>query len=1834
MQKKNYLRKTLALVMAFLMIVTMMPVNVMAADPTPSGSGGEPVAVPGGTSTRAVDTPDWEVSDEEANSEYWPLSARNRLVEPSKGDFIKNPTIEYGGSYNYTDQNSKDREVIKLLYKTNSSPGGAWKKMLLKFDKTLYQMIDWDSSQTGVWKNPSTNRGPANPLHFKTGIMTFTLEPKERAGSTNVVSFDIDKAGYKANVLEAPMHFVLKDQDTLKSANLPTSIEELTKDREPIIQMRITDKKYERVRMNPTKHRNGYSTYTPSTVIPRKDYRVGLIPQSQQDNAVPWIYAQDSYISYDKNRGYVDLTIRHNKATLTSLAFDPYIGLRTVMEDKFFNILAGSSYKKPDGTEVAEDSGAKIADVFLLNADEDPYGRGSTYENPITERKISVLRSQINDGKDGLKYIQVVGSDYNKTDYESNIKTQQNGKALDLLINGAVANSLKGVATVVRFYVQPDKFDKIINDSDLLDMTFYTTFTMQTKTPKDTFTGKVDKERVLKQGDELILDVGTSEFGISSAAGDRKITMEVGKRPHTVVFNAEVNAFGGTSLYWKDKTSYWWRIPYDMTLKEGTPIKIYMEGLKKLITEVRFYKNKDEQAKGNNGDFFTIKKDAEKTGDMQYARFAGNLKSPHVAKTQNEASIPEIFTEDNIIYGHTKVGNAIVRATGLGVDNTLLKQAYLTDEEDTFTTAGSGDNEEVIIDQKRSQAVIVNKKMEFGYEFSTKDAINPKDPLGATTGITNKKYKMLKDAPIAFTTEDFSINAVEKLPPIIEQVQAKVKFDLNGGYLGDDPAADKAKDPIVKIAPLNENYRYVVGEDKFPTTTPNPAYKANAFVGPNRRMVYPLKDDGNGKLVQDTSAEKVMASHTDQPLGGETYQAAFNRYNDELKRRLTEAEALPTGLGAPNAIRNAAIKEAQKDIDSFKLYIERFYTSKGIDITKSQLWLREFPGKESQLELKTADPKNEEQGKVFLGWSTRPLTKEESDEFGSLTELTYVKQWEDVDKAPIDKATAYRFTENSPIDKERTVYAVWGQAAIILHSNTIVNGELKDTTVIIPFTNDDKEYTVNQIDAITSGTITNPVKEDLKKKSTIKRIPLVPYKRDSQASSYDSRFLDFAQNRSTFVGWTTTQYKNDATSGFKAGLNNPRLADLDAGKVADTGSEKKSFLKKTEMLTYLVDNPVVSYLPNGMDLYIHESLDDIMKSGKQIHLYANYRPYFNVNVKPRYMKIKNKDYADIDKDGNYGEYDGDVEVDKKHDIDVALLYRTAVTDYSDPTVAQTATYNAINEEDLISGDKLIKTFTGISTDTLKWNVPGFDKDGKRLSYVAMVLPKGKTEADYKAFDETKWKDFGITVNVRKIINWDQVADANVPKNLHRDAGDVYGGKLAKTQVFTEKPDTFTSATSRKSEIRKGSTNEVNGYTIVMTNTPESLAKPLIKTLFNTDTEIKLDTSNVDVNDVKTINLRVPTTGTNFTTYTFTKNDQGKFICNEDSSKTVTVDAATKEITISSFNLKDLANKFVYATYANDAVTSEEGNEMIQKRLASNEVTEFEQVENKNGKPVVEMTIPGGSGNPSNPSKGTKYVVERKDPNTGTWTPVSGEKELGDEDRPGNPIKIDITGTVGHDDEIRIVAKEPDKTPTASKKSIKLDLRAPKVSGQAEDDAFRMFIDINAILDEYSKEGTVMVEVGTKGGPRTEGNIVIDNINPNKKSDKEYLVDILSKIPRESIKGIWVTAEDKFGNKTENEKLTYKPTKQIEVQYTDFRAGKSKFYMFLEGTTYNSATVTLKVTRSGHETTLDTFTINNTMTRYQLKKGGQAFKLEKGDILSIYAETSDGAHTNPHKITIE
>lgn len=1099
--KKNFVKQTLAWVLAAVMVITMLPVGVFAEE---DGLGFSPKIDQ--TAVRAVEAPDWDVSEEELETDYWPLTPDNRLVEVADGEAIRNPSIEYGGSYNLTDENSKIREVVTINFRTSAGPSVPWRRLLLKFDSELAQMIDWNRMQTGAWIQPQTNQSATTTINFNNGIKRFTAEPVDNVGSKYVYSVSLDDVKYKVPAIEAPMHFVLKDLDTLKAEKLPTSIAELTKDREPIVQARIVDKRYKRVYTMPSKRLNSYSTYTFSTIIPNKRYTAGLIPQSQTDNHFAWINAQNAFISYNKHAAspYVDLTIRHTKPGIETAGYiKNYVGLRTVLEDRFFNTLAGSPYKKADGTPVLEDTTERIADVFIISASEDPYGWKASYENPPAERRIPVLRSEINNGVDGLKFIQVVGTEYNQTAEEQNLKIKSSGKTYDTVVNGATSQTNKGVGTVVRFYVIPEKFEKLVAEADLLNMSFYTTFTSQTKTPKDTFTGKVDKDRDYKKGDILVLDpVGNTSF-----SSKNKMVLEVGERPHSMVFQYYSGGASKTPLQiQKGEEALTWEIPYNMTLKKDTPITLYADGIDTNITGFRFYTNETQQGLGDTGDFFTIDR-GQKTGDMQAVRFAGSLKAPNISKTQNEVSVPEIFTTDEQIYGHTQLGEAIVRVKGASKDGSkVLNQAYLSDENDTYKDVGSGDNKDSVIDQKRSQMVIVNKKIHPGYEVSTKSAINPKDPLGDNSTVTNKKYNLIKDAPLGFTIEDYSINAVEKLPAVIEQVQAKVNFDLNGGYLGDNANDDNAKKPIVKIAPLNENYRYLVdNETNFPTITVNPDYKANAFEGANRRMVQPLKaitENGKVKYVPDTEADPVMASHTDQPLGEETYETAFNRYRSELKARLKYEQDNVDG-NIP-AVQTANIKEIQQDQASFEKYVDRFYKDKGIDITKSQLWLREFPGKESQEDLRTENPKKE--NLEFYGWTTKKITDGKVEEYNKLKELTTQEQAEEVatiqgqladlyaqakrdrlaaadlreqaeSLGPVqkkkliaaaetleaqaqateakaanlekaDKTENFKFTENSPILSEMKVYAFYGPLKSEVTNPTQTYDEVKDKQYI------------------------------------------------------------------------------------------------------------------------------------------------------------------------------------------------------------------------------------------------------------------------------------------------------------------------------------------------------------------------------------------------------------------------------------------------------------------------------------------------------------------------------------------------------------------------------------------------------------------------------------------------------------------------------------------------------------------------------------------------------------------------------------------------------------------
>ncbi|EXF27123.1 hypothetical protein BA93_07455 [Finegoldia magna ALB8] len=985
---KFNVKRATATVLLAAMLVGSAPVNVFAEQPKLA-----PTKI--NTSVRAVDTPDWEVSDEEASSDYWQLSGRNRLITVSPADPIKNPTIEYAGSYNLG-----EREVIRIVYRTTSSASAVWQRLLLKFDADLDNMIDWDHSQTVAYKSPQTDRESTDIANTKNGTLRFSGVSRKDAGSDHVHGILLNDAVLKNTVIESGMHFVLKSPEELKKAGLPSSLKELAEKKEPVIQSRITDSNFERVLRLNSKYIQGYSSYTSSTVIPSKNYGLELNHEGQNKTrtASPRFNSQTSFISYNKEKGWVDLTLRHHKKDFTGL--ENTIGLRTVIEDKFFDALAGSSYTDSEGKSIAENPEETIADIFILNKYEDPWE--GTYNEPASKRKISFKRNRINKVKGtNLNFIQAVGSGYqNKYPEEESIKTQSNGKAFDTLVNGAVRTDSIGYSTVIRFYVNKDKFEKLMQGQDLLDMTYYTVFTNQSDKAKDVFEGVIPEDITIKPGDKdswPVIATPTNEFAGTAALprSKKNMVLEIGKRPNSITYSSDSTQ--DTTVYWGANDRFWFKTPYEMTLKKGTPIRLTMEGVEGNFKEITIFENLTEKNKGASGkSIVKLQRKDAKDGSMEFIRNSYNLKRPTVGVTQNEASIPEIFTTDDVFYGHTKSGNAIVRAYGVADDNKLIKQAYLSDANDTYKESG----DESIIDVKNSQAVIVNKKLYNGYEFSTNKAVNENDPLGSTDGVENKKYKTVKDAPIAFTTEDYSLNSLEKLPPIIEQVQAKVKFDLNGGYLGNDPNAENATKAITKIAPLNENYRYVVGENKFPTATLNTNYKANAFEGDHRRMVA----DENGKMV--------MASHDGQVLGKEIYKTAFDKFEERLKERLDIAKNNPD---TSKAVKASEVKEAEQDLESFKKYVEKFYTSEDIDITKSQLWLREFPGKESQADLKTENPKMD--NKEFYGWTTKKV--ETVKDYNDLEELKTEEQAKDTTKT-------YKFTENSPILTGTTVYAFYG----------------------------------------------------------------------------------------------------------------------------------------------------------------------------------------------------------------------------------------------------------------------------------------------------------------------------------------------------------------------------------------------------------------------------------------------------------------------------------------------------------------------------------------------------------------------------------------------------------------------------------------------------------------------------------------------------------------------------------------------------------------------------------------------------------------------------------------
>ena len=895
-------------------------------------------------------------------------------------------------------------------------------------------------------------------------------------------------------------------------------------------------------------------------------------------------------------------------------------------------------------------------------------------------------------------------------------------------------------------------------------------------------------------------------------------------------------------------------------------------------------------------------------------------------------------------------------------------------------------------------------------------------------------------------------------------------------------------------------------------------------------------------------------------------------------------------------------------------------------------------------QMPTKNEINVPQGKRILGWTTTKLTdiaggKTAVEQFNELRDANKIikeaKDWEKV-----DANENYIFDSKSPIDKERTVYAVYGEGInIVLHSNNTADPK-DETTITIPVTISDIDSTNKIIDQVSSATISK-----MKGNLVIKELPKVPVTGEQSEIDKitDANAKLFNKPNNSFLGWTLYRYSNDPQeSKLIAGKNNERIGELLSGVVS--GGTKR-IPKSTEWIKDLRGDQYkyTRYIPNTFSIAlraqdvpskdnndgvgIYNIFLDAIDEGKDLHLYANYRPFFEVKVHPSYMNIDKKQ-------GEFGKYVNTVEEANKKPVNVGLLHRTAVTDYGTPTVHQNASYYP-----LPGGASELKAWDGKSTTPLTWKVPGFDELGQRKSYVSVIVTDDLKDA-YANFTAPNWGSLGAKTYIR-LQDSTATQDPNAPKNLHENAGNPYGDPLAKDQSFTLGVDAFTSATSRKSLLTNGDNQEVIGYEIWNTSTPIDIPKPVFDNVYDDETEAKLHWTDAEKNaDIKKIILKVADDNE----VTLEKQNDGTY-----TDGTITATPNGDKLVLSPLNLQGKADKDIVAKYvvekSGQEVTGPEGRITINERGTSAPVEEMKQIPNDaDGKSKIEFKVPDPVLN--KPTKGTVYTAQKWDETQNKWVDL-GKVTLDSDDDKGTKKEITLDGDVKDGDIVRIKSEQPNLNPSDStgtgdanytpqdgdenRKYVKIDKAGPEANVTAKDETFRRFIDLEGTIKEIPAGRKVKITIDYKDGNpvEMEKEITVEN---RQNIIKELNTVLRKGIEEGKIPEIKIVAVDKFGNSQESE-VDYTESYQLKVLITGERAGKKFVKVSADKA---NATVTIKVMNNGQEVSSASATVTapNTFVKVRFNNG---YALKSGDELVISGTATENGKTytsNPFKMDIK
>lgn len=1733
MNVKQMQKQITAGLLAAIMVAGTLPANVFAETFTTKDSNGNAV----------VNTTDWQVTEDNLKGKnFWPLAAKQYLREVSTlAEPMKNPMIGYGGYFIRPD----GRTVIRLTMRKYDKVGSSvWHVMQMKLEDSFNDKVDWNDTQTGIYKGVSSGSKTGwyhDDLAYSE-ITPFATTTITDAGSVNVKEVNIadnGNTGPTAALNEVPINLVLKEGQ---------SVDSFTK--EPLVQIRMLarDKQQVACYTDAGSGRGNYSTYTFSSIVPLKhNYEQNLLREIRTSVTTDRAFrGAGSSVLYNKEKGYIEVKHRYNKVYMAANnLYGNKLGYRQTVNRKFFEVL------KP------KDGSGTIAHIFSTSNNGLPTaGRLDANGNPTSTGAVPVLEKNINflPGSD-LGFIQVAASDFNRdAEAQQGIKTNfTTNQPLDSWIDGEESLLNNGQGTTVRYYVDTAKVDKLLGGDDGLQyFPFYSAVILDNAAGQYKYTFKLDKDITLNAGEKITIDFqnryGKGDNTAAGQAGLRTMEMRLGIR------GAGTEMFLGTNFACEGPYSllnsengkhysYTVQNGMAMTLKKGTELYLF----------ANYPDGGDATISFKGGQSF-YKAKYEKNQNPIVLDWQGTYSAGTVTTTFQKPDVDEIFLGDKNITGRTAYEDAEVNIRKSKADQKV---------QTIIAKPGNTSNK----DDTRIDVVVNNVKVK-GYEF---DSVKPGNEKDGKTPRTFTMPELKRDMPLLFTNTNVDILAEESRPAVVEQVQAKVNFDLNGARSKDN------KDVIGKIAPLSKEYAVDIE-----TGQPNANYKASGFEGDNVKVdekvkTVKVKENIDGKEVERTFQN--VLSHD-----GKVYD--INN-------------------------KDAAIAKAEKEA----------------------LKLRQMPDKYDI---------NVPQGKKLLGWTTVKLVDKAdesiAEQFNALKDRNkIVKETGDWAKAENE---AYIFDANSPIDKNRTVYAVYGEGInLILHSNN--TGDPKaETTITVPLVISDVDKTDQILDAVSSATLSK-----MKGNLIIKQLPKVPVtgEKADMDKITDAKARTFNIPGNSFIGWTTKRYTNDNTSGFAAGNNNERIGEITQGLVKTKQGGTARIPQKTEWLQDLNKLQNTYYIPNGYSVAVgpqdvnedYEDLKKAIEEGKDIHLYANYRPFFDINVVASYKNIDAEQ-------GEHGKYVDNVDIAKKRAAKIGLLRRTAVTNYGTPTVHQNANYYPL-------GDAGLKDWNGTET-TLTWKLPGFDELGQRMSYVSAVVPAGMEDA-YKNFKVPNWGDLGLKTYLR-LQGSAATVDPNAPKNLHENAGNPYGDPLAKNQAYSIGVDAYTSATSRKAKtVNRVGTKEVTGYTIWNTSTPLDVPKPAFSNVYDTDHQAKLAWGDAEKNaGIEKIKLTVA----DGTEVVLVKQSDGSYSGGR-LTATEGTDKDAGKLIIGTLDLTGKAGKDIVAKYvvhkADQDIEGPEGRVTINEMGTSAPVDRMKQVPNQDGKPVVEFDIPNPTLN--KPTPGTEYVAQKWDKDNNKWVDV-GKTTMKNTDTLGQTKTITLDG-VTNDDIIRIVSKQPDMLPAASNKDgdkaiggtdvagrnyVKIDAAGPEINpAKATDEKFRRFIDLTAVLSEIPERRQVHVKVAYQG--MTQTNEFDYEVT---KDETTIKADLLNTILRQAVNEgkdptITITAVDEFGNKTEKT-IEYEKTYQLLVKFNGQRAGRK----FMKVTAdRNNSDVTIKVLGADGAEKTDAKVIVNVPTAGTFVRAnfGNSYKLQSGDVLvisgtcqEVQGQDAKTYVTNPYKYLIK